>query len=254
MSSAPVYLITASGRGIGAAIARHLVGSGARVVLMSRSEASVALAKDLGGIGLQGSVTSRADLAHMVIAAQEAYGRIDGAVLNTGILRSSKRDDGSAHAAGPGYPPTQMPELIALEDRDWQDGFEIMVMNVIRAARIILPMMQAQGGGALVAISTFSAPEPRLDYPVASAMRASLSALIKLYADRYGRDGIRVNAVLPGFMENWDQPQEVLDHIPLNRLGGLEELAATVRFLLSSEAGYITGQNILVDGGINRGA
>lgn len=188
----------------------------------------------------------------MTAVAQEHYGRIDGAVVNTGILPSSLRDDGSARASGPGYNPEDKTELTEISDADWLAGFEMMFLSVARLAREVAPVFRAQGKGAVVAISTFSAPEPRLAYPVASCMRAGLGALIKLYADRYGREGIRFNSVLPGFIENWDQHDDVMAAIPLARLGALDEVAQTVRFLLSDEAGYITGQSLLVDGGINR--
>lgn len=251
-ADAPVYLVTAAGRGIGAGCARALADAGARLVLLSPSGSAETLAQELGVIGMTGSITVPADLAAFVDLAQRSYGRIDGAVVNTGIVPSSLRVDGTAHASGSAYDPTDMTQVAEIDDADWQQGFEMMFLGVTRLVREMLPVLRDGGGGSVVAISTFTAPEPRVAYPVASCMRAALGALVKLYADRYARDAIRFNAILPGFIDNWDQPQDVIDAIPIARLGTVDEVAGTVRFLMSRDAGYITGQSILVDGGVNR--
>ena len=89
--------------------------------------------------------------------------------------------------------------------------------------------------------------------PVSSALRAALSAFTRLYADRYAKENIRINSVLPGFIDSWPETPEIVARIPVGRFGKTQEIAKTVAFLLSDGAGYITGQNIRVDGGIVRG-
>jgi NAD(P)-dependent dehydrogenase (short-subunit alcohol dehydrogenase family) len=129
---------------------------------------------------------------------------------------------------------------------------DMLLLNVVRMARLVTPSMESQGGGAIVNISTFSAFEPSLAFPVSSALRAALGGFTKLYSERYARTGIRMNNVLPGFMDSYPESAETLAAIPAGRFGRTAELADTVAFLLSDAAGYITGQNIRVDGGLTR--
>ena len=129
----------------------------------------------------------------------------------------------------------------------------IYLLNVIRIPRHVTPQMERQeNGGSIVNISAFAAMEPSYAYPASSTIRSALSGFTKLYADRYARAGIRMNNILPGYLENWEWSEDVLNSIPAARAGTLEEIAKTAAFLLSADAGYITGQNILVDGGVNR--
>jgi NAD(P)-dependent dehydrogenase (short-subunit alcohol dehydrogenase family) len=225
-----VAIITAAGKGIGAAIARELAGSGYQVSLLSNSGGAITLAKELGGIGMTGSVTEPADLAKLVDSTMEKYSRVDAVVNNTG------------------HPPTG--ELLEISDEDWHLGLDLLILNVIRMARLVTPIFLKQGGGAMVNISTFSAFEPELAFPVSSTLRSGLASFTKLYANRYAENGIRINNVLPGYMDNYPESEENLTKIPMKRYARVEEIAKTVRFLLSDEAGYITGQNIRADGGI----
>lgn len=229
----PTALITAAGRGMGAACARELAARGYRVFLMSVSDNAKQLAAELGGVGLQGSVTETADLQALVQTALDAAGRIDAVVNNTG------------------HPPKG--ELLDLSDDDWHYGLDLLLLNVIRMARLVAPTMQAQGGGAIVNISTFAAFEPSLAFPISAALRAGLGSFTKLFADRYAADGIRMNNVLPGFIESYAVDDATRARIPMQRPGTVAEIAQTVAFLLSDKAAYITGQNIRVDGGITRG-
>lgn len=232
MSESPVAIVTAAGRGMGAACARELAARGYRLALLSPSGAATALARELNGVGRTGSVTREADLIALVEAAVQSYGRIDAVVNNTG------------------HPPKG--DLLELTDADWTAGLELVLFSVIRMARLVTPVMAGQGGGAIVNISTFGAIEPRLQFPVSSTGRAALAAFTKLYADRYASAGIRMNTVLPGFIDSFPTDEAIRTSIPLQRYGQVQEVARTVAFLLSADAGYITGQNIRVDGGLTR--
>ncbi|WP_186136092.1 SDR family oxidoreductase [Burkholderia gladioli] len=232
MSAEKVALVTAAGKGMGAAIARELAAGGYRVALMSPSGSAVELAAELGGFGIAGSVTEDADIGRFVDETLARYGRIDAVVNNTG------------------HPPKG--DLLAIGDEQWHLGLDLVVLNVARVLRRVTSVFEKQGGGAVVNISSFAADAPEQAMPVSSALRAALSAFTKLYADRYASAGIRINSVLPGFIDSWPETPEIVARIPAGRFGKTEEIAKTVAFLLSDGAGYITGQNLRVDGGIVR--
>lgn len=232
MADAPVAIVTAAGRGMGAACARELADRGYSVVLMSRSDAAAKLAQELSGIGLSGSVTEPSDLRQLVDAALNAYGRVDAVVNNTG------------------HPPKG--PLLEISDEDWHAGLDLLLLNVVRMARVVTPVMKDGGGGAIVNISTFAAEQPSLAYPVSSSLRAALSAFTKLYADQHAADGIRMNNILPGFIDSYSVDEPIRESIPMGRAGTVGEIAKTAAFLVSADAGYITGQNIRVDGGLGR--
>lgn len=225
-----VAVITAAGKGVGAAIAHELAAAGYRVSLLSNSDGALKLAPELGGIGMTGSVTEPSDLARLVQSTMEQFGRIDAVVNNTG------------------HPPKG--ELLEISDADWHLGLDMLILNVVRMARLVTPIFVKQGGGAIVNVSTFSAFEPKLSFPVSSTLRSGLASFTKLYADRYAEFGIRINSVMPGYMDNYPESAENIAKIPMKRYGKVQEIAKTVRFLLSDDAGYITGQNIRADGGI----
>jgi NAD(P)-dependent dehydrogenase (short-subunit alcohol dehydrogenase family) len=225
-------IVTAAGSGIGAASARELANRGYAVALMSPSGKAEDLAKELGGLGLTGSVTEVADLESLVGETLERYGRIDGVVNSTG------------------HPPSE--EILKLTDEQWHGALDLVVLNVVRIARLVTPVMVGQGGGAIVNVSTFSALEPSPAFPLSSSLRAALAGFTKLYADRYAAEGVRMNNILPGFVESFEIDDETRRSIPMQRQGSVAEIAKTVAFLLSSDSGYITGQNIRVDGGLTR--
>lgn len=227
-----VAILTGAGKGMGGAAARELAARGWKVALLSPSGGAEALAKELGGVGVTGSVTEEADLKRLVDAAMKEWGRIDGAVLSTG------------------HPPKG--DLLALSDGDWMKGLDLIILNVVRLCRHLTPIMEKQGGGAIVNISTFAAFEPDPVFPISCTLRAGLASFAKLYADRYAAQNIRMNNLLPGFINSLPEKEQFKSRIPMGRYGTVEEIARTVAFLLSEDAGYITGQNIRVDGGITR--
>ena len=227
-----VAVVTAAGSGMGAACARELAQRGYRVALMSPSGRAEGLAAELGGFGLAGSVSEVGDLESLVGEAIDRYGRIDGVVNSTG------------------HPPSG--DILDLTDDEWHEALDLVLLNVVRIARLVTPAMVRQGGGAIVNISTFSAFEPSPAFPLSSSLRAALAGFTKLYSDRYAAEGIRMNNILPGYLENFEIDEETLHSIPMQRRGSLAEIARTAAFLLSDDAGYITGQNIRVDGGITR--
>ena len=227
-----VAIVTAAGSGMGAACARELANRGYAVALMSPSGKAEALAKELGGLGLRGSVTEEADLESLVGGTLERYGRIDAVVNSTGHPASG--------------------EILDLADKQWHEALDLVVLNVVRIARLVTPAMLRQGGAAIVNISTFSAFEPSPAFPLSSSLRAALAGFTKLYADRYAAEGIRMNNVLPGYVESFEIDEETQESIPMRRRGSVAEVAKTAAFLLSDDSGYITGQNIRVDGGLTR--
>ncbi len=232
MDSKKVAIVTAAGGGIGKAVSQELGRQGYNLVLMSRSDASENLANDLGGVGLRGSVTEAIDLERLVDTAMNKYGRIDVVVNHTA------------------HPPKG--DLLSIDDEAWHAGLDMLILNVVRMTRLVTPMMEKQGGGAWVNISTFAAFEPEQALPVSCTLRAGLSAYTKLYADRYGTSNIRMNNILPGFIDSLAHKGSITERIPIGRIGTVDEIAKTTAFLLSDGAGYITGQNLIVDGGLTR--
>jgi NAD(P)-dependent dehydrogenase (short-subunit alcohol dehydrogenase family) len=217
---------------MGAAATRRLAQDGYRVAILSSSGKGEALAGELGGLGVTGSNQSNEDLKRLVDLAMDKWGRIDALVNSAGH--------------GPRAPILEIP------DEDWHKGMEVYFLSAVRPARLVVPIMEAQGGGAIVNISTAWAFEPSAMFPTSAVFRAGLASFTKIFADAYAAKGIRMNNVLPGWIDSLPATDERRDSVPMGRYGRAEEIAATIAFLLSDQAGYITGQNIRVDGGITR--
>jgi NAD(P)-dependent dehydrogenase (short-subunit alcohol dehydrogenase family) len=232
MGNRRVAVVTAGGSGMGAGAAKKLAAEGYRVGILSSSGKGEALAEELGGIGVTGSNESNDDLAKLVDKVVSEWGRIDVLVNSAGH--------------GPRAP------VIELSDEDWHRGMEVYFLCAVRPTRLVTPIMLKQKSGVIINISTFAAFEPDPVFPTSGVFRAGLAAYAKLYADQYAANNIRMNNVLPGFIDSLPEKQEFKDRIPMQRYGKTEEVAGVIAFLASDEAGYITGQNIRVDGGITR--
>lgn len=227
-----VAIVTAGGSGMGAAVARRLSTDGYAVAILSSSGKGEALAKQLGGIGITGSNQLPADLYRLVEATMKRWGRIDALVNSAGH--------------GPRAP------ILEITDEQWHTGLDVYLMNVIRPTRLVAPIMAKQKSGAIVNISTAWAFEPSATFPTSSVFRAGLAAYTKIFADTYAADNVRMNNVLPGWIDSLPETEQRRGTVPMKRYGTMGEIAATVAFLASDGAGYITGQNIRVDGGLMR--
>jgi len=232
LAAEKVAIVTAGGSGMGAGAARKLAEQGFHVAILSSSGKGEALAEELGGIGVTGSNQSNDDLKRLVDQAVDRWGRVDVLVNSAGH--------------GPRAP------LLELTDEDWHQGMDVYFLNVVRPTRLVTPIMQEQKSGVIINISTFAAFEPDPVFPTSGVFRAGLAAYTKLFSDRYAAENIRMNNVLPGFIDSLPEKEEFRSRIPMQRYGRTEEISDVVAFLASDGAGYITGQNIRVDGGITR--
>ncbi len=225
-------LIIGGGRGMGAATARQMHARGYRLALMSPSDSCETLAGELGGVAHRGRAEVAADTRAIFDLAMQTYGRIDACLI---------------HVGGP-----PKGDLLEIPEEDWDRAHDMVIKPVLRMAKLLVPVMAAQGGGSIVTITTFSAFEPSLKFPTSSVYRVGVSSLSKLVSDRYGADNIRMNCLLPGFTDSLNLPPELGEKAALGRLGRAEEQAEAAAFLLSDDSSYITGQSLRVDGGLTR--
>jgi NAD(P)-dependent dehydrogenase (short-subunit alcohol dehydrogenase family) len=232
MAAERVAVVTAGGSGMGAAAAKRLAGEGFKVAILSSSGKGEALAHELGGIGITGSNQSNDDLRKLVDTTISSWSRIDVLVNSAGH--------------GPRAP------ILEISDDDWHKGMDVYLMNVIRPVRLVTPIMEAQKSGSIINISTAWAFEPSTMFPTSAVFRAGLAAFTKLFADTYAAENIRMNNVLPGWIDSLPATEERRQSVPMQRYGKSGEIAATIAFLASEGAAYITGQNIRVDGGLMR--
>ena len=230
--SKKVAIVTAGGSGMGAAAARKLAQDGFEIAILSSSGKGEALAAELGGFGVTGSNQSNEDLQRLVDGAMKRWGRVDALVNSAGH--------------GP------RAQIVAITDEQWHTGLDVYLLNVIRPTRLVTPIMQAQKVGVIINISTAWIVEPSAMFPTSAVFRAGLAAYTKIFADTYAAEGIRMNNVLPGWIDSLPEVNERRTSVPMGRYGRAEEIAATIAFLASEGGGYITGQNIRVDGGLMR--
>lgn len=233
MTASPdkVCLVTGGGRGIGAAVAREMHARGYKVALMSPSESCETLAAELGGVARRGVAQSADDLKGIVDLAVSRYGRIDAVLTHTG------------------HPPKG--ELLEIADEKWDLANDMIVKFVVRMARLVTPIMEGQGGGSIVNVTTYATFEPSLWFPASCVYRAGVSSFTKLYSDRYGPANIRMNCLAPGFTDSLDVGK-FGELAALKRIARVEEQAKAAAFLLSDDSSYVTGQTLRVDGGVTR--
>lgn len=227
-----VCLIIGGGRGMGAATARQMHDRDYKLALMSPSESCEKLALELGGIANRGRAENSNDIIATFDLTMKEYGRIDSVLI---------------HVGGP-----PKGDLLDITEEDWDKANNMVLKPVIRMAKLVTPVMEEQGGGSIVNITTFSALEPSLTFPTSSVYRVGVSSFTKLYSDRYGFANIRMNCLLPGFTDSLDLPEAFAKMSSLKRLATVDEQAKVAAFLLSEDSSYLTGQSLRVDGGVTR--
>jgi NAD(P)-dependent dehydrogenase (short-subunit alcohol dehydrogenase family) len=247
METQRTIVITGAATGIGAAVARRLAASPCRLILHTGSNraALAGVADELRDRGnavdeVVGDIAEEDTVAQLLAPAQAA-GHLDGIVSNAGYADRTPYE--------------------ALTPQQVLRAHAVMTMGFFELSRRALPLLEASGGGRIVAISSFVAHRYRLTgelFPASAAAKAGLEALAKDLALETAGRGITVNCVVPGHIEKDVQDedargkrrQNVGKLIPMGRLGVPDEIAGLVQFLLSDDAAYITGQTVHVDGGL----
>ena len=234
-----VAIVTGAGRGIGRAIAARLGSDGAKVIVnYNRSaEAAEALAAEIGGLALQADVRTEAGVERLVAAA-ESLGSLDIVVNNAGITR-----DGL---------------MLRMPDADWDDVLATNLHATFRLSRAASVVMLRQRSGSIINITSISGIRGNAGQANYGASKAAVAAMSRSLAKELARRGIRVNCVAPGFIETQMvdamHPKaiaEITKSVPMRRMGQPEEVASIVAFLASDAASYITGQELVVDGGLS---
>lgn len=222
----------ASGSGMGADAAKYLASKGYEVAIMSSTEKAKKLAHEIGGYGYVGSNLITKNIEDFINSIFKKYNRLDVLVNSAGH--------------GP------KGEILEISDENWHEGMETYLLNVIRSSRVVTPIMKKQKNGSIINISSFAVFEPESNFPTSSVFRSGLAAFTKLYSDKFAKDNIRMNNILPGFIDSLPKKDEFLKRIPLRRYGRVSEISSVIELLASDGGAYITGQNIRVDGGFTR--
>jgi NAD(P)-dependent dehydrogenase (short-subunit alcohol dehydrogenase family) len=234
-----VCVVTGSTGGIGLETARLLAEEGAHVVTSGRRGGGI------GELHVAADLSRPGEPERVIAETLDRFRRIDCLVNNVG--------------------GTDIRRFEELTDADWEASFQLNLMSAVRATRAALPGMRAQGGGAIVNVSSTAGKRPSMRMPEYSVMKAGMLSFSRLVADLYSGDGIRCNAVAPGptateawiadggLAEQQGDRDEVLAKVaagrPIGRLAQPEEIAAVVVFLCSDRASYVTGAAWSADGG-----
>lgn len=243
MLTGQIALVTGASRGIGAAIALELGRQGAVVVGTATSDSgSAAISETLESAGIQGegmtlNVNDAAQIEMILKMIAEKYGDVSLLVNNAGITRDTL--------------------LMRMKDEDWDVVLSTNLTSVYRVSQAVLrPMMKARAG-RIISISSVVGHMGNAGQTNYAAAKAGMTGFTKSLASEVGSRGITVNCVAPGFIETdmtAELPEEItnkmLSRIPVGRLGSVNEIAATVAFLASPSAAYITGETIHVNGGM----
>ncbi len=232
MTLSKVALIIGGGSGMGADAAETLARAGFQIGILSSSGKGETLAGKLGGVGVTGTNRSSKDIQVLVNKAVNQWGRVDVVVSSAG--HGPKGD------------------ILEISDENWHEGMEFYLLNVIRVARIVAPIMAKQGGGTFINVSTFAVFEPDPLFPTSGVFRAGLASFTKLFSDKFAKDNVRMNNILPGFIDSLPETEDRRARIPMGRYGKAGEVSSLINYLASEEAAYITGQNIRIDGGLTR--
>ena len=241
--SEKVAIVTGAGRGLGWAIAQRLALDGANLVIaeidgQSAQEKAAAIRQmKREGLAVQMDVSRWADVESMVKQVMSKFNRIDILVNNAGIL-------------GPYFPVTEYPEEI------WDRVLAVHLKGTFLCCKGVLPIMKAQGGGNVVNMASVAGKEGNANMAPYSAAKAGIMGLTKTLAKEMAPYNVRVNCVSPALIET-DMAREMtpeqrallISKIPLGRLGRPEEVAAVVKFLVSNEASFVTGQCYDISGG-----
>ena len=236
-----IAIVTGGGRGIGLEIARAMRGSGARLVIAEADPGvGESAAGELNGLFVQTDVTDSGSVRRMIQTVVATYGRIDCIVNNAGICRNTPSED--------------------VTDDEWRLVMSVDLDGVFYCCREAAKVMLAQGSGSIVNIGSMSGiisnrPQPQSAY---NAAKAGVIHLTKSLAGEWASRGVRVNCISPGYiatpmtkqgLETPEWRETWLSSTPMGRLGEPVEVAACAVFLASPAASFLTGSNIVVDGG-----
>ena len=238
-----VALVTGGGQGIGRAIVLALAEAGANIVVSDlQGDRAEVVAKEVAQLGrealaLRTDVSRSAEVEEMVATAQKKWGRLDILVNNAGVTR-----DGL---------------LLRMKEDDWDLVLSVNLKGTFLCTKQVLAIMSKQRNGRIVNIASVVGVAGNIGQANYAASKAAVIGFTKTTAREYAGRGITANAVAPGFIDTMmtrglsdETKQKLLQQIPLGRLGSPEEVAGVVRFLVSREASYITGQVIHVNGGM----
>ncbi len=253
-----VALVAASSQGIGRATAEAFAAEGCRVAMCARNPQTLQAAAEkirkqynAEVLALAFDVTEAAAVKSFVTAVADKFGSVDICVTNAG------------------GPPAK--GFLAATLEEWQRALEMNFLSTVYFAREVIPHMQRKHWGRIVTITSITTKQPVTDLVLSNAVRAAVVGLVKSLANEFGKDGILVNNVGPGFTAtdrlkelakarastSGKTEQQIFEgwavDAPLQRLGEPHEVAETIVWLASERASYITGQTVLADGGMYKG-